>query len=104
MIRVFVCSECPAGAQRLAMIAAELAGAGCAVRAPTCLAGCRSGGSVAIRAPGRMAWLFGPVAAEDLADLHRFLELYRSDPRGEIHDARPLERLRFKALARIPAA
>ena len=104
MTCIFVCSECPNGAERLSMISGLLGGDDCEVRAVTCLSGCRSGGSVAVRAPGRMAWLFGPVEAGDLDDLRLFLALYQADPKGEIHDARPLTRLRFKALARIPAA
>lgn len=48
--------------------------------------------------------MFGPVEAEDMDDLQRFLELYHSEPAGVIQDARALDRLRFKALARIPSA
>lgn len=101
---VFVCAECPDGAERLARIAGALAGVGCDIRASACLSGCRGGGSVAIRAPGRMAYLFGPVTEEDLPGLRRFLELYAHAPGGEIVDARPLGSLRLKALARIPGA
>lgn len=104
MTCIFVCSECPDGARRLSMIAGAIAGEECGIRASACLSGCHSGGSVAVRSPGRMAWLFGPVEDGDLDDLRRFLGLYRANPKGVIHDARPLTRLRFKVLARIPAA
>lgn len=86
------------------MITASLSQAQCRVRPSGCMSGCRSGGSVAIRSPGRMAYMFGPVEAEDMDDLQRFLELYHSEPAGVIQDARALDRLRFKALARIPSA
>lgn len=86
------------------MIGAALAGTGCAIRAVACVSGCRSGGSVAVREPGRMAYLFGPVDAGDMEGLRRFVDLYRAAPDGAIRDARPLGPLRFKALARIPAA
>ncbi|MDP0926861.1 hypothetical protein Q0601_06750 [Paracoccus onubensis] len=55
MTCIFVCSECPDGARRLSMIAGAFAGEECEIRASACLSGCRSGGSVAVRAPGRMA-------------------------------------------------
>ncbi|WEF24760.1 DUF1636 family protein [Paracoccus sp. S3-43] len=104
MTRVFVCAECPGGADRLAAVRAALDGAACTVRASGCLSGCRSGGSVAVRAPGRMAYLFGPVDGGDRGGLRRFLDLYHAAPGGEIRDARPLGSLRFKVLARIPGA
>ncbi|WP_347265948.1 DUF1636 family protein [Paracoccus sp. (in: a-proteobacteria)] len=99
---LFVCAECPGGAQRLAQVGAALAGTGCDVRASACLSGCRSGASVAVRAPGRMAYLFGPLTEADLPGLRRFVALYLAAPRGEIADARPLGSLRLRVLARIP--
>lgn len=104
IIRLFVCQDCPGGPDRLTMIRDGLAGLECQVLATDCLSGCRSEASVAVRAAGRMAYLFGPVDSGDLAGLRCFLDLYASDPEGRIHDARPLGPLRMKALARIPAA
>ncbi len=104
MTTVFVCAECPGGAGRLAGIAAVLAGTGWQVRASGCLSGCRSGGSVAVRAPGRMAYLFGPVADEDVPCFAAFARAFDAAPGGDITDARALGTLRFRALARIPPA
>lgn len=103
MTTVFVCTECHEGAGRLALVRDALAGTGWEVRPYSCLSGCRSGGSVAIRAPGRMAYLFGPVGAADADGLRAFAALYDAAPDGVITDARALGSLRFKALARIPA-
>lgn len=100
---VFVCAECPGGAERLAMVRDALAGSGWRIDAAPCLSGCRSGGSVAIRAPGKMAYLFGPVGPEDRPGLAAFAALYDAAAEGVIDDARPLGDLRLKALARIPA-
>lgn len=100
---VFVCGECPGGAGRLARIRAVLEGQGAAVAASACLGGCRSGASVAIRAPGGMAYLFGPVDDEEIACLPMLIALYRAAPAGAIADARPLGALRLRLLARIPA-
>lgn len=103
IITVFVCTDCPQGADRLRNVSHALDRPGWVVRASACMSGCRSGGSVAIRSPGRMAYLFGPVEPDDLPGLAAFATLYEAAPKGEIEDARPLGPLRFKALARIPA-
>lgn len=100
---VFVCGECPGGDKRLARVRAMLDGQGAVVAASACLGGCRSGGSVAIRAPGGMAYLFGPVEDAEIACLPDLIRLYRAAPAGVIADARPLGALRFRLLARIPA-
>ena len=102
MSRVFVCAECPDGAARLALIRAALAETGWQIDPGPCMSGCKSGGSVAVRAPGKMAYLFGPVEADDMDGFRAFVALYEAAPDGVIHDARPLGALRLKALARIP--
>lgn len=104
MTRVFVCADCAGAAGRLAAIEQALAGTGWQVAPSACLSGCRSGASVAVRAQGKMAYLFGPVLDEDLPGLRAFVALYDAAPDGAISDALPLGSLRFKALARIPAA
>lgn len=101
---VFVCAECPHGADRLRAVGLVLDRPGWQVHAAPCMSGCRSEGSVAIRAPGKTAYLFGPVDDGDLDGLAEFARLYDADPAGVITDARPLGSLRLKALARIPAA
>lgn len=103
MTRVFVCQECPDGSARLAALRDTLAGTGWRVTGSACLSGCRSEGSVAIRAPGKMAYLFGPVLPEDHEGLRIFARLFEAAPDGVITDARPLGSLRLRALARIPA-
>lgn len=100
---VFVCRECPGGADRLERVRRALSGTGCDTRPSSCLSGCRSGASVAIRAPGRMAWLLGPVTEDDMAHLPEFMRLYHAAPQGAITDARSLGTLRLRVLARIPA-
>ncbi len=102
MSRVFVCAECPDGATRLQLIREALAGTHWQIDPSPCMSGCKSGGSVAVRAPGKMAYLFGPVEAGDMDGFRAFATLYKAAPDGVIHDARPLGPLRLKALARIP--
>lgn len=104
MTRVYVCAECPDGADRLRQVADALHDTGWQVTAAPCMSGCKSGGSVAIRAAGKMAYLFGPVLPEDLPGLRAFAKAYDAAPDGVIHDARPLGSLRLKALARIPGS
>ncbi|WP_192931264.1 DUF1636 family protein [Gemmobacter serpentinus] len=103
MVTVFVCTECPTGAERLAKVQKALRGQPCRVQGNACLSGCRSGASVALRASGRMAYLFGPLQPEDMAFLPVLIGEYLAAPRGEILDARPLGSLRLRVLARIPA-
>lgn len=103
MTSVFVCADCPGGAARLEAVRAALAGSGWRVAASACLSGCRSEGTVAVRAEGKMAYLFGPVTEADLPGLAAFVPLYEAAPDGAIADARPLGLLRLRALARIPA-
>ncbi len=98
-----VCTSCPGGPARLALIRQTLAGRA-VVRGVDCLSGCRSGGAVACVAPAKTAYLFGPVGADDMPGLAAFLHLYDASDDGRITDARRLGSLRFKALARIPPA
>lgn len=97
-----VCTSCPGGADRLSLIRQALPGY--VVRDTDCLSGCRSGGAVACRVPGKTAYLFGPVGADDMQGLAAFLRLYDASDDGRIADARPLGTFRFKVLARIPPA
>lgn len=67
-----------------------------------CMSGCARAQTVAFRAPGKTAYLFGEIDADDFEDLRRFARLYAASPDGTITDARVLGGLRMKAIARIP--
>lgn len=82
--------------------AVQSAGLAAQVQQVDCMSGCARGPTLAVRAPGKTAYLFGEFAAADLPDLVTFLRLYQSSDNGDLADARPLGGLRFKALARIP--
>ena len=68
-----------------------------------CMSGCSRPSTIAFRAAGKTAYLFGDITAQDLPDLLTFARLYAASPDGTFADARPLGALRSKALARIPA-
>lgn len=67
-----------------------------------CMSGCVRPTTLACRATGKTAYLFGDISADDLPDILTFLQLYAASPDGNFADARPLGGLRQKALARIP--
>ena len=67
-----------------------------------CMSGCTRPSTVAFRADGKMAYLFGDLTPGDLPDLLTFAILYAASPDGTLADARPLGALRSKAIARIP--
>lgn len=66
------------------------------------MSGCTRPSTLAFRAPGKVAYLFGEIGAGDLPDLLTFARLYLASADGALGDARPLGALRTKALARIP--
>jgi predicted metal-binding protein len=68
-----------------------------------CMSGCARAATVAFRAPGKMAYLFGDLTVADVPDLVTFARLYLTSADGTFADARPLGTLRTKAIARIPA-
>ncbi|WP_127110748.1 DUF1636 domain-containing protein [Pararhodobacter zhoushanensis] len=104
-MKVTLCHTCALGrggfTPKLAQ-ALDAAGVSAEVGTVECLSGCMRPSSVAFRAPGKTAYLFGDLTEADLADLTRFARLYAQSPDGQFADARPLGALRFKALARIP--
>jgi predicted metal-binding protein len=104
MTTVTLCSTCPLGRTGFAAeLAAALAAEGLgAVAAVDCMSGCTRPSTVAVRAAGKTAYLFGDVTAQDLPNLLIFLRLYRAAPDGNLADARPIGTLRTKAIARIP--
>lgn len=104
-IRASVCRSCPAGREGLApalRAAAEAAGVAVAVDEVDCMSGCTRPSTVAFRAPGKTAYLFGDITEDDVPDLLAFVRLYRTSVDGNFADARPLGGLRTKAIARIP--
>ena len=67
-----------------------------------CMSGCSRDQTVAFRAPGKTAYLFGNITEADLPDLQNFVRAYAASPDGTFPDARILGALRTKAIARIP--
>ncbi len=99
-----ICRSCPAGQQGLAaQIAQLLQELPFAVSETECMSGCTRPSTLAFRAPGKTAFLFGDLTSADLPDLLTFATGYLASPDGTFPDARPLGQLRTKALARIPA-
>ena len=75
---------------------------GATVEEIDCMSGCARPSTVAFRAEGKTAYLFGDVGMTDLPDLVTFVRLYLASADGSFADARPLGALREKAIARIP--
>ena len=104
-MRITLCTSCALGRGGFAAVLGEaLAAEGIAAGIATtdCLSGCTRPSSLAFRAPGKTAYLFGDLTEADLPDLLTFARLYAASADGTFADARPLGGLRFKALARIP--
>lgn len=68
-----------------------------------CMSGCKRPQTLAVRQPGKTAYLFGEVSTADIPDILTFLRLFAETKDGNLADARPIGGLRFKAIARIPA-
>lgn len=101
-----VCGSCPAGREGFAAVLREAFGdhgLPVEVREVECMSGCARPSTLAFRAPGKVAYLFGEISPGDLHDLLTFARLYLASADGALDDARPLGALRTKALARIPA-
>lgn len=99
-MRVTLCGTCALG--RSGFAEALGAALGVDVALLECMSGCSRPSTVAFRAEGKTAYLFGDVVAEDLPDLVTFARMYRESADGNFADARPLGALRTKAVARIP--
>ncbi|MGB3317170.1 MAG: DUF1636 domain-containing protein [Albidovulum sp.] len=101
-VTVTVCRSCPAGQNGLAeRLRAEIGGEA-DLREVDCMSGCTRPSTVAFRAAGKTAYLFGDITGADIPNLAVFLRLYSASPDGNLADARPLGSLREKAIARIP--
>ena len=68
-----------------------------------CMSGCHRAQTLAVRQSGKTAYLFGEITAVDLPDIMIFMRMYEDSTDGDFADARKLGKLRFKAIARIPA-
>ena len=100
MIHVLtLCATCPLGQGDFIE---KLAVAGFEVRKTACMSGCTRPSTVAFRAIGKTAYLFGDIEQFDLADLLTFARAYLAAPDGNFPDARMFGTLRAKAIARIP--
>lgn len=96
--RLIICTGCAGGEG----LAAAAGAAGLPVERAACLNVCREAVAVAVRAPGKAAYLFSGVAADRPGDLAAFMDLFARAPDGEIADARPAGDLRMRLLGRIP--
>lgn len=104
-MKITLCTSCALGRGGFAeTLGAAVAAEGIAAELATveCLSGCTRPSSIAFRAAGKTAYLFGDLTEDDLPDLLTFARLYAASADGTFADARPLGRLRFKAMARIP--
>lgn len=98
---ITLCSACELGqGSFLQTLAAALPD--WTVTTKECMSGCLRPSTVAFRATGKTAYLFGDISEADLALLVRFAGAYSLSPTGEFDDARPFGELRGKAIARIP--
>lgn len=97
---VSVCSTCAEEGDFVETVRRGLPGH--EVRAVDCMSGCARAQTIAFRAPGKVAYLFGEISEADMPELRRFARLYAGSPDGTFPDARILGDLRMKAIARIP--
>ncbi|MGQ0610628.1 MAG: DUF1636 family protein [Paracoccaceae bacterium] len=104
-MKVILCQGCALGRAGFApvlMAALAEAGVPAALEGAACMSGCARPSTIAFRAPGRVAYLFGDLTEADLAGLVTFARAYHASADGSFADARFLGALRSKALARIP--
>lgn len=67
-----------------------------------CMSGCTRPSTIAFRAPGKVAYLFGEITEADRAEIETFAAAYKASSDGTFPDARIFGGLRMKAIARIP--
>lgn len=101
-MKAFLCTSCRTGGAGFAEAVTEALQGLATVEGVDCMSGCARDQTLAFRAPGKTAYLFGNLGHDDLADLQNFARLYAASPDGRFADARVLGGLRLKALARIP--
>ncbi|WP_235905726.1 DUF1636 family protein [Pseudooceanicola pacificus] len=99
---ISICGDCEGdGAALAAAVAARDPGA--EVRVVPCMNLCSRPVTVAARAEGKAAYLFGGVTPDEAEAVATFARMYAQAPDGVIADARPLGRLRLCLIGRIPA-
>ena len=104
-MKVILCQGCVlgrAGFGPALMAALAEAGVTAALEGAECMSGCARPSTLAFRAPGKVAYLFGDLTESDLGELVVFARAYQGSADGRFADARFLGGLRGKALARIP--
>ncbi|KAF0675509.1 DUF1636 family protein [Profundibacterium mesophilum] len=100
--QLVVCRGCAGDAEALAQALADLR-PGVEVVQAACLSVCAAPVTLAAQGAGRATYVFSGLGTGDLEDLSAFAEAYEAAPRGWIADARPLGRLRFRLVTRVPA-
>lgn len=99
-MKVSVCRSCAPQTQFVDFLRDGLQGV--EVESVDCMSGCTRSQTVAFRESGKVAYLFGDLTRDDLAELQNFITLYAASEDGTFADARVLGSLRSKAIARIP--
>lgn len=101
-MKLFVCTTCTEHSTAF-LDEARVALPNLRIEPIDCMSGCTRAQTVAFRAAGKVAYLFGDITLADLSALETFSALYDASPNGVFEDARVLGDLRHKAIARIPA-
>ncbi len=101
---VTICRSCPLGQSDFAERLQARLGTNARVATRDCMSGCARPSTVAIRAPGKTAYLFGDLSPDAIPLIETFLQHYAASPTGDFRDARVLGDLRVKAIARIPGS
>ena len=99
---MYVCTTCTERST-VFLDAARKALPDLSIQPVACMSGCARAQTVAFRASGKTAYLFGDITEVDFASLETFSHLYAGSDDGTFDDARVLGDLRHKAIARIPA-
>lgn len=94
-----LCASCPFGQS---LLAENLRVDGYIVTRTACMSGCTRASTLAFRAAGKTAYLFGEIEQSDMAAILTFARAYLASPDGSFADARIFEALRTKVIARIP--
>ena len=101
-MKITLCSGCALGGTDFADTLRAAMPVDVEVLEIECMSGCTRDQTIAFRADGKTAYLFGDITAADLPELENFARLYAASPDGNFADARVLGNLRTKAIARIP--
>ena len=96
---ITLCATCKLGQGDFAE---TLAGTGYQVTKTDCMSGCMRPSTLAFRASGKTAYLFGDITEADLPEIRVFAAAYMASADGTFGDARIFGGLRTKAIARIP--